>query len=281
MLTGNKTKNMMNIKQKLYNVLSKINRIRVTNIATTISEAINIIKKESIDLILLDLNLPDATGIELINNIRSFNFIKKPTIIIISSELPLIKKAKNEESFSIINKIESSDYILKQIAQTIEEMQYYKIKENLNKDVLFYLSTLGYNFKRKGTMYIAEAILFIYKSNNLDLLDNLEKNVYKYVALKNKKSINNIKTNIIKATNLIPRNNFYQNDLTPKIIISDIVLKLINDYSCQKQNNQYNHFFVGTGLNFKILKMAEIAVIQAIIFLMFLLLFVIRIIQFK
>lgn len=214
------------------NVLSKINRIRVTNIATTISEAINIIKKESIDLILLDLNLPDATGIELINNIRSFNFIKKPTIIIISSELPLIKKAKNEESFSIINKIESSDYILKQIAQTIEEMQYYKIKENLNKDVLFYLSTLGYNFKRKGTMYIAEAILFIYKSNNLDLLDNLEKNVYKYVALKNKKSINNIKTNIIKATNLIPRNNFYQNDLTPKIIISDIVLKLINAYSC-------------------------------------------------
>ena len=106
-------------------------------------------------------------------------------------------------------------------------MQYYKIKENLNKDVLFYLSTLGYSFKRNGTMYIAEAILFIYKSNNLDLLDNLEKNVYKYIAHKNKKSINNIKTNIIKATNLIPKN-----DLTPKIIINDIVLKLIHDYDC-------------------------------------------------
>lgn len=208
------------------NVLSKINRIRVTNIATTISEAINIIKKESIDLILLDLNLPDATGIDFINNIRVLNFIKKPTIIIISSELPLIKKARNEENFSIINKIESSDYILKQIVQTIEEMQYCKIKENLNKDVLFYLSNLGYNFKRKGTIYIAEDILFIYKSNNLDLLDNLEQNVYKYIAYKNKKSINNIKTNIIKATNLIPKNN-----LTPKIIINNIVIKLINDYN--------------------------------------------------
>ena len=76
------------------NVLSKINRIRVTNIATTIAEATSVIKRENIDLILLDLNLPDATGVDFINKIKEINFIRKPTIIIISSELPLIKKVK-------------------------------------------------------------------------------------------------------------------------------------------------------------------------------------------
>lgn len=43
-------------------------------------------------------------------------------------------------------------------------------------------------------------------SNNLDLLDNLESNVYKYVSFKYNKSLNNIKTNIIKATMKINRN---------------------------------------------------------------------------
>lgn len=43
-------------------------------------------------------------------------------------------------------------------------------------------------------------------SNNLDLLDNLESNVYKYVSSKYNKSLNNIKTNIIKATMKINRN---------------------------------------------------------------------------
>ena len=212
------------------NVLSKINRIRVTNIATTIAEATSVIKRENIDLILLDLNLPDATGVDFINKIKEINFIRKPTIIIISSELPLIKKVKYEDSFNIINKVESSEYIFKQINQVAEEMRYLEIKEQLNKDVLFYLSSLGYNVKLKGTMYIADAILFIYKSNNLDLLDNLEHNVYKYIAYKHKKTINNIKTNAIKATNLIQKNKHKEVNLTPKVVINDILIRLISDY---------------------------------------------------
>jgi len=64
------------------------------------------------------------------------------------------------------------------------------------------LEKLGYNWKYKGTNYLLEAIIYIYKNNNLDLLDNLEKNVYKYISCRYNKSINNVKTNIIKATNI-------------------------------------------------------------------------------
>lgn len=67
-------------------------------------------------------------------------------------------------------------------------------------------------------------------SNNLDLLDNLESNVYKYVSFKYNKSLNNIKTNIIKATMKINRNKQMYIDYTPKLVISDVVIRLLNNY---------------------------------------------------
>ncbi len=89
---------------------------------------------------------------------------------------------------------------------------------------------MGYNWKYKGTNYLMEAILFIYTSNNLDLVDNLEKNVYKYIAYKNNKNVGNIKTNIIKSTERLI--NLKQNTIdtvTPKQVINIILNKLLID----------------------------------------------------
>lgn len=66
-------------------------------------------------------------------------------------------------------------------------------------------------------------------SNNLELLDNLENNVYKYVAFKYQKSLNNIKTNIVKATMKINRNSQIGFDYTPKLVISDVVVRILNN----------------------------------------------------
>ena len=57
-------------------------------------------------------------------------------------------------------------------------------------------------------------------NNNLKMLDNLEKNVYPFVAHKYQTTVANIKTNIVKATKAIEKEEFY---LYPKDIITEIV----------------------------------------------------------
>lgn len=50
--------------------------IRLFGIITTGSEALEIIRKEKIDIIILDLKLPDMTGIEIINFISKNHLTK-------------------------------------------------------------------------------------------------------------------------------------------------------------------------------------------------------------
>ena len=68
----------------------------------------------------------------------------------------------------------------------------------IRQKVLNELLLLGYNFKLKGTQYLLESIMYIYTKKEMNLLENLEKNVYKYISEKNNKSLLNIKTSIIK-----------------------------------------------------------------------------------
>ena len=67
------------------------------------------------------------------------------------------------------------------------------------------LSNLGYNFKHKGTPYIFNAIIYI-------------RQMIRHIANKYNKSINNIKTNIIKSTILTAKDKRIKGSLTPKII---------------------------------------------------------------
>lgn len=225
--------NFQYVKNILNTVIGRVEEIHITNIATTIKEAKDIINSNNIELIFLDLKLPDSTGVDLIEEIERLNLVTKPNIIIISGELTLIreiKKINDKYNFYIISKLESEEFIFNHIKQFIEQIKYLRIERQINKEITNQLSNIGYNFKYKGTHYIFEAITYIYKSNNLELLDNLEQNVYKYIAYKHKRTINNIKTNAIKATNHVQRNKSEGINLTPKAVISDILIKIINNY---------------------------------------------------
>lgn len=57
-------------------------------------------------------------------------------------------------------------------------------------------------------------------NNNFKMLDNLEKNVYSFVAHKYQTTVTNIKTNIVKATKAIGKEELY---LYPKDVITEIV----------------------------------------------------------
>ena len=130
--------------------------------------------------------------------------------------------------YNIVNKKYDMKNLYEIIKSYIYNFNYTNNVKKIKEEKMFDLQEMGYNFKYRGTLYILDAIEYIYKSNNMDLLENLEKNVYNIIANKYNKSINNIKTNIIKSTNSIQNNNNDYKENTPKAIITKILIKLCN-----------------------------------------------------
>ncbi len=54
----------------------------------------------------------------------------------------------------------------------------------------------------------------------MDIINNLEKNVYNFVAHKHHTSVDSIKTNIIKSTKSVAKKDF---NLSPKEVITEII----------------------------------------------------------
>lgn len=89
---------------------------------------------------------------------------------------------------------------------------------------------MGYNFANIGTIYLIDVIEIICQhKNTMELISNLEKNVYTYIAQKYDKNEKTIKSDIIKATNKAHETRClkYNNKLilknTTKMIINEIV----------------------------------------------------------
>lgn len=219
--------NLTFAKNLLNSSVSKLKNIQLIYCAATYQESMNIILKNQIDLILLDLNLPDGTGNSIIENINLMNDIKKPKIIVISSDISLINKLKNKTNiFRIINKTEGLKIIYEKLEKIVQDIKFENNYNEIEQITLNELINFGYNIKYIGTTYILEAIMYIYSCNDWDLINNLEKNVYKYIGFKHQKNINNIKTNIIKATNQREKNKMREIELTPKLTINNILLKI-------------------------------------------------------
>lgn len=223
--------NLLYIKNILNTTINKIDNIHITHIATNVKEALKIITNNCIDLIFLDLKLPDVSGLEIIKKIKYLNDTKKPNIIILSGDKELIRN--NFEQYNIINvigKFEKDEMIYNKISQSVNEINFSNLENNIKEIIISKLTKIGYNWKYRGTQYILETIMYIYQHNNMDLLDNIERNVYKYISYKHNKSINNIKTNIIKSTNSIKNHDNTVTNLTPKFVISNILAEIINNY---------------------------------------------------
>ena len=168
------------------------------------------------------------------NDIENIINNEKEGLIIINQKVKLCEnKNFNFDNYSICkyNLLSSKDSMNLNCQSISNNNEYLVVKKVINE-----MNVIGYNFKYKGTQYLLECITYIINQNNMDLLDNLNKNVYEYVATKYNKSLSNIKTNIIKATEYV---NIYQDkdillnyfsisiDITPKFVISTILNKLL------------------------------------------------------
>ncbi len=228
--------------KNLINILSHTNsKMRLYKISTDGKETIEILKNEenSIDIVLLDLKLPHYNGIEILNYIESNNLIKyKNSIIVISGEVELLIQIRNNPYlYSYIDKMSGLDNALKEINKLIEIKE--QEKSSIEHLVGEELRKLHYNFLYIGTKYLEESILLMYNKDNWENI-KLEKDIYPILSKKHKKTVNNIKTNIINATDLmyydcesnILREYFQICDNekpTPKIVISTI----INNLKCK------------------------------------------------
>lgn len=228
--------------KNLINILSDTNpKMRLYKISTDGKEAIDILKnqKNIIDIILLDLNLPKYNGIQILKYMESNKLVKfKNSVIVISGEMDLILQIRNNPYlFSYINKTSGIEKILVEINNLI------KIKEDEKSSIEYKvfneLKNLHYNFSYNGTKYLMETILLLYKTNKWEDI-KLEKEIYPILSKKYKKTVRNIKTNIIHATDLMYYdcssdilNSYFKifdsQKPTPKTVILTITSKLKYD----------------------------------------------------
>ena len=183
----------------LINYLSKTSEnIKIHNMAFTGKEALKIIEKNEINIILLDLKLPDISGIDIIRYIE----IKKleryyNSIIVISGEKELVSKI-NDSSYIYASLYKPTNY--GQIQTLISDIEREKnIKDKVKNKIKIELDELYYNPSYNGTKYIFEAIYESYLRKNLDC-NNLKDSIYPILAIKHNTNVNNIHGNIKQAT---------------------------------------------------------------------------------
>lgn len=225
------------IKSLINNILISNDKIRLIKIATDGKETLDIIKKQKIDILLLDLNMPIYSGIEIINLIDTLELSCVPDIIVISEDSEMLTQ--------LIKSHKVDYFIAKNSFNFIENLKYILSKivinssiNNTNQFILSELNFLGLKIKLNGTKYLLESISYIYNSNNYRLIDNLEKNVYPELAKRHNTSISNIKSNILKSINTmylstdskkIKKYFLFDDDIkpTPKLLIEVILNKLM------------------------------------------------------
>lgn len=187
--------------QQLVNFISSsISSLKLYSMTFSGNEALDIIKSKSIDIIMLDLILPDISGIKILEYIEEnklFNY--ENSIIVVYGEAYLHPELfKNQYIKACFQKPLNYDLIIQCLENIIKDKnndtnQLFIINK-INKE----LDKLNYNFSYIGTQYLSECIYEIYINNILSF--NLSKDIYPIIAKKHSTNVNNIKCNIFQAT---------------------------------------------------------------------------------
>lgn len=157
--------NLQYTKSIINNIISKIDNMRIEYVCTNGKEALDIVTKKTVDLILLDLKMPEINGLQVIEKLKKLNMIKFPRIIVISGENPLIKYVQLKDNVcDIIVKTEDRDIIYKKIMKIVNDINYELTYDKVKEKTISILLDMGYSLKHKGTRYIIESIMYIYRT---------------------------------------------------------------------------------------------------------------------
>jgi len=90
------------IVDRLTNLLSGIKNIKIVGIATNATKAFDYIIKSNPDVVILDIHMPDGSGIEILRRIKN----SKPSTVVI------MLTNYTETVYQTVCKIEGADYFL-------------------------------------------------------------------------------------------------------------------------------------------------------------------------
>lgn len=179
----------------IFNTINKLDNLKIICIATNNVEILSALKKTQFNLILFDYSLLDLTENTILNEI----YDNTSNIVAIFEKS--ISDKKNITSSIFLESVNiNSTFLYSNLNNIVTKISKSFETDRVEQYIINELLSIGFDFKYKGTKYLLETILYIYKNKRLELLENLEENVYKYVANINNKSILNVKTNIIRST---------------------------------------------------------------------------------
>lgn len=225
--------NMNYIKSLINFIISKNDKIKILGIANNGYEVINRVEEDNVELLILDLKMPSCNGIEVIDKIIKMDLPKRPIIFVLTGEMEMLNSLMNKNVVECIaNKTDGIDNIMYKINEIVKnnDNNSSRVKNRIINELL----KIGYRLKHKGTKYIIDSILFLYYQSNQDL-NNLEKYTYRYVAKKYKKTVANIKTNIVKATEYVywesdeeNLKKYFKKDYYEKPTPKNVIIEVLN-----------------------------------------------------
>ena len=106
-------------------ICKKIQKTRLCGVISTGKEAMEFIKNNDIDVIILDLELPDMLGVNIINHIDKNRMSKyKSSIIVITEEMAFLEEIIHSEYvFSYYSKNNDIDFLISQIKELLIQKQ--------------------------------------------------------------------------------------------------------------------------------------------------------------
>jgi len=193
-------KNVQNLQDLLNYISQYIPEIRVSYLAKTGEELMQAIKDYHFDMILMEQNLPIYKGLEVIEGLCEMNKQKyeKSVILLCKNEEINNDLQNNKIIFEAIPNTETFTFILSTLKRLVDFKLDKKNTVYIKNRIISELQNIGYNLAHIGTQYIIDSILLI-AVLKYDY-ENLNKNIYPKICQKYNKDLNNVKTNIIMAT---------------------------------------------------------------------------------
>ena len=185
--------NLNIVKNHYNNIFGELNNLQLIGIASDEKELESLYNDSGANTIIINS--------KYINNNQIKNIVEKFKVKIIFTE-KLPKVSNNKFTLFIPIYLETTE--LKKILNNF----FFKIDEKLiYKKVYNLLFNSNFNFKLLGTTYLINSIVYSYINIDNNVSDNLEKNVYPYIAKKFNVSNSNVKWSIIRSIN-----NYYESN---------------------------------------------------------------------
>lgn len=218
-----------------------VSNIRLYGIVSTCSEAMEIVKNNAVDIIILDLKLPDLSGDNLVKFIEKNNLSKyEESIIILTGETDMLQKVRrNKYIYYYCTKLGSYSSIIAHTKELADIKDKVLTCDFINDEIKRNMEDLKFDFSYKGTIYLYECICEMFlKENRFDI--NLDNEIYPIIAKKYNKTKNSIKVNIFHSISLMYYNIDesvlssylgYTIESKPKTkeIITSIIIHILNE----------------------------------------------------